>query len=489
MLAIAAMCIATYSRAKTAHIPEASGSGARRGYITQTENRLMLLPEHVIPFLQHDDPIVRHHAKRYFHDSYDFGPLTADHYWAAIDRFGENDDTLDLAAELSHLPQTDQSLHRLVRALSGKSSDDFEFHLQRAAREMELTTLVRNKDELLACPRLLPHVRQHLELRLSLLDETPQSAWDQLMQHGRELGEEYASQFQPSLSDALIEAAARSGAPVGDQAMIALADPSAAEDWREIFAVRVLGHARYEAAVAALVDKFAIDADVLREETNRALSRIGTLEVIQRLADFYPGKPWDVRLYADGPLESIKRPQSVDALLKVLQVELAIEANPDADDEGGDLVEQALLALVQLGSLAGLDESRRLIAQSPHDPEMVDLAECLIATAAMNGVTLDEESTWRRRAKIHQERFAGRRPENDPMLTHMREQWRATGMSFPHSGDAGEENGWAAPPPLENLSDTIAAPVLPIRNTAPKIGRNDPCPCGSGKKYKKCCGM
>jgi preprotein translocase subunit SecA len=23
---------------------------------------------------------------------------------------------------------------------------------------------------------------------------------------------------------------------------------------------------------------------------------------------------------------------------------------------------------------------------------------------------------------------------------------------------------------------------------APKIGPNDPCPCGSGKKYKKCCG-
>jgi preprotein translocase subunit SecA len=22
-----------------------------------------------------------------------------------------------------------------------------------------------------------------------------------------------------------------------------------------------------------------------------------------------------------------------------------------------------------------------------------------------------------------------------------------------------------------------------------KVGRNDPCPCGSGKKYKKCCGQ
>ncbi|MCU0971992.1 MAG: UPF0149 family protein [Gammaproteobacteria bacterium] len=28
----------------------------------------------------------------------------------------------------------------------------------------------------------------------------------------------------------------------------------------------------------------------------------------------------------------------------------------------------------------------------------------------------------------------------------------------------------------------------PIRRAEPKIGRNDPCPCGSGKKYKKCCG-
>lgn len=26
------------------------------------------------------------------------------------------------------------------------------------------------------------------------------------------------------------------------------------------------------------------------------------------------------------------------------------------------------------------------------------------------------------------------------------------------------------------------------RREGPKIGRNDPCPCGSGKKYKKCCG-
>ncbi|MCD6389209.1 MAG: SEC-C domain-containing protein [Desulfobulbaceae bacterium] len=28
--------------------------------------------------------------------------------------------------------------------------------------------------------------------------------------------------------------------------------------------------------------------------------------------------------------------------------------------------------------------------------------------------------------------------------------------------------------------------IIPVRQD-PKIGRNQPCPCGSGKKYKKCC--
>lgn len=30
-------------------------------------------------------------------------------------------------------------------------------------------------------------------------------------------------------------------------------------------------------------------------------------------------------------------------------------------------------------------------------------------------------------------------------------------------------------------------PVAPVRNTVRRIGRNEPCPCGSGKKVKKCC--
>jgi SEC-C motif-containing protein len=37
------------------------------------------------------------------------------------------------------------------------------------------------------------------------------------------------------------------------------------------------------------------------------------------------------------------------------------------------------------------------------------------------------------------------------------------------------------------VSGEAVAPKPVVRST-PKVGRNDPCPCGSGKKFKKCCG-
>ena len=40
------------------------------------------------------------------------------------------------------------------------------------------------------------------------------------------------------------------------------------------------------------------------------------------------------------------------------------------------------------------------------------------------------------------------------------------------------------PAPLHNPAQD---PVVPIRRESPKIGRNDLCPCGSSKKYKRCC--
>ena len=46
-------------------------------------------------------------------------------------------------------------------------------------------------------------------------------------------------------------------------------------------------------------------------------------------------------------------------------------------------------------------------------------------------------------------------------------------------------------PPARGARAPLPLPggITPSAGTAPKVGRNDPCPCGSGKKYKKCCGQ
>jgi uncharacterized protein YecA (UPF0149 family) len=43
--------------------------------------------------------------------------------------------------------------------------------------------------------------------------------------------------------------------------------------------------------------------------------------------------------------------------------------------------------------------------------------------------------------------------------------------------------------PESKIKEAILSPELELRVTQgkQKVGRNDPCPCGSGKKFKNCC--
>ncbi|MEM7098624.1 MAG: SEC-C metal-binding domain-containing protein [Pseudomonadota bacterium] len=36
--------------------------------------------------------------------------------------------------------------------------------------------------------------------------------------------------------------------------------------------------------------------------------------------------------------------------------------------------------------------------------------------------------------------------------------------------------------------ETCCPPQTPFIREVPKVGRNEPCPCDSGRKFKKCCG-
>ncbi|MFM9024179.1 MAG: SEC-C metal-binding domain-containing protein, partial [Planctomycetaceae bacterium] len=72
----------------------------------------------------------------------------------------------------------------------------------------------------------------------------------------------------------------------------------------------------------------------------------------------------------------------------------------------------------------------------------------------------------------------------------LRSTWRETAAIHAEAGNAAA--ALAMPPDqaggqaVESGGEPVR--VDPIRNVGQKVGRNDPCPCGSGKKFKNCCG-
>jgi len=60
---------------------------------------------------------------------------------------------------------------------------------------------------------------------------------------------------------------------------------------------------------------------------------------------------------------------------------------------------------------------------------------------------------------------------------------------FQHADSGGySADEEAAQPDYQHDRQARGSGAQPIRRSGPKVGRNDPCPCGSGKKYKQCHG-
>jgi SWIM/SEC-C metal-binding protein len=79
--------------------------------------------------------------------------------------------------------------------------------------------------------------------------------------------------------------------------------------------------------------------------------------------------------------------------------------------------------------------------------------------------------------------------EKNPAVVHVKTKKRMDEVA-----NIFEKNGWKykielQPDQPEDITDLEILLNWPKPMEAQnKVGRNDPCPCGSGKKYKKCCG-
>ena len=451
----------------------------------------MLTPQQVIPFLEHEDSDVRLQAILYLAGAHDPAPATADDFWRAIDKLG-----MEVAAShvsrLELLPQTDDSIARTLAALASATGDRRD-DLARVLRSLDFPLLQRHGDAIRAVTEVPQDVKDHLEQRLALADEPVESLWDRLMDQAAALSDNDLTEADALAAERLIEAIARRGDLFGDRAVEMLRDP-AIKDWREVFMADLVGELRRADAVDALLDKLRDgESDLLWETAGEALVRMADPGVTTRLAERFPQEEWGFRVSAAGVLGRFKHPDAEAAILRLL--------GGEQDREVVTFLVSSLLDLLPTEP-ATLDAVRQIILDNRYEPGTADLRSLLLAVGQMVGYEPPEAPAWRQQIAGERERWERGTTDDAGLMAGMRALSPEADDAFVPMSPTGQLIGLSDARPLPPLMPyrggrgagrrgaTTYAPaqtVGTIRRSTAKVGRNDPCPCGSGKKYKKCC--
>ena len=182
------------------------------------------------------------------------------------------------------------------------------------------------------------------------------------------------------------------------------------------------------------------DSDFMNEECTYALTKIGGNAAVEAIAKDFHAAPSHYRLYASSALEDMRGENVVAKAIELLK-----------GDYDWDMQAKFIGAL-----LANFDPEGLRAAKEFGIHDLPELRRGLIATAVLTG-------------------------EEFPDLEQLRESEHA------HRADVRRRQdlffgGFQRP--VKPLPEKPVA--QPIKSDQ-KLGRNDPCPCGSGKKYKKCC--
>jgi hypothetical protein len=248
---------------------------------------------------------------------------------------------------------------------------------------------------------------------------------------------------------ALVEALARHGQPQANKALSFLAEKVEDLDdygvaWMELFTIRIAGEMRLDAAVPFIVVKLREaeeEADLLFEEAEGALVLIDSDAAVEGAAVLFSDGDWIRRMNACHVFHHVHSD---------LAVAKALEFLPQENDP--TIKASLAQALTSQFAYEGIEPVRQVILSGDYDKTFTDLRQDLIVAATLMEVDLPEKEQWR--VGVEKDRA-----EREKKIRFYAE---------PEEEDEEEEE--EPPPPPKK-----------------KVGRNDPCPCGSGKKFKRCC--
>ncbi|HID27302.1 MAG TPA: hypothetical protein EYP22_05695, partial [Methanosarcinales archaeon] len=222
--------------------------------------------------------------------------------------------------------------------------------------------------------------------------------------------------------------------------------------WSMVYATELLGKIRDEKAIDLLIDLLYEEWEVLQSAAIDALIRIGT-PCIKPLSEhlFNPevdesGKEYKLLAICE-VLENIRNEESFQVLLK---------AAKEIEDE--NIRATAGASLAEFEDVRAIEPLREI--WNTCSPEArAEIIEGLIELCEMYKVDIPEL----------------------PELKKEQERIERSMSEFLNNIETELTN-------INNAIDNLIEKLEKDMESKKKIGRNDPCPCGSGLKYKKCCG-
>lgn len=430
----------------------------------------MLPPQEVKPLLVHEDRHVRRAAIEYFRGAWiedvELASLSLEAH-----RLYPDEESLSGLACCRNFALSADALQDVLQTLGTATDGNALYHLNNIIANAPIPLQRANRSTILDTRNLLPGTAATIERRLDLAQWPADRLWNDLQDFAqRSLDKQYVGDIDHAYVDTLIVALGRLDEPDADTICKELESVDEDNGWLEIFLIDLIGERRIQSAIPMLVDKYRIDTDYMLERVSRALSRIADPEAVRLIRADFPKESWGFKNYTAALLGNIKHQESEDAILALLET----ERDPS-------LRTILCIGLCELFSATGVEIVRKEIHHG-YDRMVACLEETLLPVAQVLEIEIPEAEQWQAEREEREIEQSQRRDE----LAELGRRYaaaKAAGIDpFAHSQAESAtkvKKSWTA-------ATEVREPTT-IRRDTPRVGRNDPCPCGSGRKFKKCC--
>jgi hypothetical protein len=444
----------------------------------------------------HPEEEVRLTALGYFADSHTADETIMPLVIEAVEKYGW-EQSFQLLRDGDELPQTAAT----VAWLAGELSKDWDFEDVAADNYTTAVALTLSQAPAdLLRPKMvdLPGFPEELETqflkRLEMQSWDWETGWEALEDLGRDVHQagRYRSRDVRS-ARRIVESLARR--PEQGRLILPLLERRYRGYEKDLMwvletpLVELAGRMRLEEAVPILVERLHEDDLDLSDSCQTALGWIGGEAVVRAIAGQWPDAEEEFRMSGAEVLESIHTELCARKCLEFFDA----EESPTVRD---------YLAHALLGNFVAeaVEPIRQMVQDAEDlDLEIMDLRHCLVAACTVMEVSFPEYERWFQEAREQHWGWGdslepgrireqlGDRDDEDDLDEDDEDEYEWGEEDELAYEDENEEIVYEDDENLEGDADQLREKFEKLERGGPKIGRNDPCPCGSGKKYKKCC--